>query len=326
MSWEREWRPYVPVAERKRLGTARAKQRLGKGAELAPVTITGKGIAHTFWGKGWCDHFEKLRDYSNRLPRGRTYVRNGSVVHLSIESGHIAAFVCGSELYQVRVIIKPMSQDTWKAICGKCASSIHNLIDLMRGKLPESVIATLTDPQLGMFPQRGEISLGCDCPDSASLCKHLAAVLYGVGNRLDHSPELLFLLRGVEQDDLIGASLQSDMLEFPSTPDGTLDSDDLESIFGIELASTPPASPGEQKRGSKKMTARQAAPKKSTTRKRAATKNATANNKKVASKKLSTKKKVSRKKNAASKKSAVRQPTASKRKGKGKPAKTPKAK
>ena len=94
-----EWKPYVSVAER-RLKTERAAAKLRKrGTALSPVSASRGAIARTFWGKAWCDNLERYSDYSNRLPRGRTYLRNGSVIHLAIGAGEVAAQVMGSRLY-----------------------------------------------------------------------------------------------------------------------------------------------------------------------------------------------------------------------------------
>ena len=210
MAWM-QWQPYVPVAERRRRGTAAARKSLRKGESLAPVEISGRKIATTFWGKAWCDHFEQYSDYANRLPRGRTYARNRSIAHLRIESGRVTALVSGSDLYEVSIEIDPLARKRWKQLCSSCATSIHSVIDLMRGELPEGVIETLTDPEVGMFPGGDEIQMRCSCPDWAFLCKHLAATIYGVGNRLDGSPELLFLLRGVDLHDLIGTALATEI-------------------------------------------------------------------------------------------------------------------
>src|SRR4051794_41968297 len=78
------WAPYVPVAERRRKAEREVAKLRKKGHPVAPVRIEGRTIATTFWGKAWCDNLESYRDYENRLPRGRTYVRNGSVVDLQI--------------------------------------------------------------------------------------------------------------------------------------------------------------------------------------------------------------------------------------------------
>lgn len=236
------WDPYVPVAERKRLAQKEAKRRLKKGQSLAPIRITGRKIATTFWGTAWCDNLDHYSDFANRLPRGRTYARNGSIVDLQIKTGKITALVAGSSPYDVKITVKKLDAKRWNRLQKQCAESIHSLIDLMRGKLPDDVLHHLTDPKMGMFPSTREISLSCDCPDGASLCKHLAAVLYGVGHRLDSEPDLFFRLRGVNQQDLISEALTNQSVDaaLGLNQETAIDSSDLESIFGIDLAVNDP--------------------------------------------------------------------------------------
>ncbi len=240
MGWHSGWAPYVPVAQRRRQGEAAAKKLLKKGQVLTPIRITTRQIATTFWGAGWCKHIEQYCDASNRLPRGRTYARNGSIVDLQITSGKVTALVSGSSLYKIAITISPLEKKHWAGICSGCATSIHSVIDLMRGKLSDRVIERLTDPGDGMFPRAKEIKLACSCPDGAYMCKHLAAVLYGVGSRLDHAPELLFVLRGVDQADLVAKSIGSESAGQSIGLDArsSIATADLGDIFGIELAPT----------------------------------------------------------------------------------------
>src|SRR5665647_3955327 len=193
------WHPYVPVAEKRR----RAEQKLAKlrkrGQPVAPVSVDGRTIAKTFWGKAWCENLESYSDYENRLPRGRTYVRNGSVVDLQIAESQITAQVSGSEIYEVKVAILPVARPRWKAICEDCAGSIDSLVELLQGRLSKGVMERISQQQTGLFPSPKEIKLSCSCPDWAEMCKHVAAVLYGVGARLDQQPELLFRLRAVNE-------------------------------------------------------------------------------------------------------------------------------
>jgi len=137
---------------------------------------------------------QRLRD---RLPRGRSYVRNGSVVDLQVARGEVSARVQGSSLYRGTIRIKPLAAARWRALKTACAGQITSLVSLLQGKLPDNVLRAVTDRATGLFPAPSEIELDCSCPDFATLCKHLAAVLYGVGARLDTQPELLFLLRGL---------------------------------------------------------------------------------------------------------------------------------
>ena len=269
--YERFWPAYVPVAER-RAKAERAMQKLRtKGAAIRPVTIEGRTIARTFWGKGWCDHLESFGDYSNRLPRGRTYVRNGSVCDLHIARGRIEARVAGSNLYRVRVEVKPLAPGRWKALKQRCVGRIGSLIELLQGRLSDEIMGAVTDRDAGLFPRPGEIDYTCDCPDWADMCKHVSAVMYGIGARLDEEPEMLFLLRGVDHNDLVsgetaaaaalagGGSRRSRRRKLADA--------DLAAVFGVEMedaavASTasPPAEPAKPGRTAHKTGARASRP------------------------------------------------------------------
>jgi uncharacterized Zn finger protein/DNA-binding XRE family transcriptional regulator len=205
-----------------------------KGKDIQPVVLDGRTIARSFWGKGWCDHLESFADYANRLPRGRTYVRNGSVCHLDIRPGRVEAIVSGSELYQVTIRIKELKTAPWTVIKDKCAGHIGSLLELLQGKLSDQVMSIVTHRQHGLFPQPGEMTLDCSCPDWADMCKHVAAVLYGIGSRLDSRPELLFLLRDVDAQELIAAEMALPDAA-ASTAGDTLADDQLGAIFGIDL-------------------------------------------------------------------------------------------
>ena len=224
------WPRYVTVAERREAAAQKARQLAADGHQVQPVSVTGTAIANTFWGKAWCKHLEQFSDYSNRLPRGRSYVRNGSVIHLEIKTGEIIALVGGSSTYRISISIQPLAADTWAALKTKCAGSISSALELLQGNISSNTMLAVCDRDNGLFPSPQEIQLSCDCPDWATLCKHLAAVLYGVGARLDESPELLFRLRGVDYEELIGVDLAIEMTSAESELTG-----DLSDIFGIEI-------------------------------------------------------------------------------------------
>jgi hypothetical protein len=230
------WRPYVPVAERRRKAE-RAMQKLKKsGHALSPVVITGRAIATTFWGKAWCDNLERYSDYANRLPRGRTYARNGSVVDLQIAPGEVNALVSGSDIYKVAVSVAAVPGASWTAICTDCAGEIGSLVELLQGRFARGVMERICQPKTGLFPSPAEIQLSCSCPDWASMCKHVAAVLYGIGARLDERPELLFTLRKVDQQDLIAqAATGIPLARKGPAGEKVLAGDDLSALFGLEL-------------------------------------------------------------------------------------------
>ena len=247
MSWNYYgFRPYVSVAERRRKAERQMAKLAKKGKAIRPVQIEGRTIARSFWGKAWCDNLESYMDYANRLPRGRTYVRNGSVVHLDIRSGEIEATVSGSELYQVRISITPAAKAKWKRLCGECAGGIGSLVELLQGRFSDHVMGVITRKETGLFPSPKEIELKCSCPDWATMCKHVAAVLYGVGARLDQSPELLFALRSVNHEELITrAAAVTDLAGKTPAAGPELAESELSAVFGIEMdagaAATAPA-------------------------------------------------------------------------------------
>ena len=242
------WAPYVPVAQRQRQARQEVAALAKKGHRCAPVVIDGRTIAKTFWGKAWCDNLEAYSDYANRLPRGRTYVRNGSVIDLGIDTGRVRALVSGSEIYQVDIDIQPLAAAKWDAVVSECAGQVASLIELLQGRLSKAVMQTVTRRGEGLFPQPREIKLRCSCPDSATMCKHVAATLYGVGARLDAQPELLFKLRHVDPQELIRQAGTAPPAGSTATP-AELQGADLSALFGIEIgdATAPPAHTREAK-------------------------------------------------------------------------------
>lgn len=250
------WTPYVTVAER-RAEAAKALDKLKKkGLKVQPVKLAGRKIAGSFWSKGWCDHMESFSDYANRLPRGRTYVRNGSVCHLEIHSGRIEAMVCGSQMYNVVITIAPLAKKKWEAIKRSCTGRIGSLIDLLRGKLDQAVMEVVADRREGLFPRPGEMKFDCDCPDWAGMCKHVAAVLYGVGARLDQSPELLFLLRGVNHEELVDVSATVSEAGKAGSSRRRIAAAGVADVFGIDMAEPAEQTPEQPAAGAKKAPAR----------------------------------------------------------------------
>jgi hypothetical protein len=238
-----DWRPYVPVHARRQKAEREMARFRKKGQPVSPVVVEGRTIAKTFWGQSWCRNLEGYSDYSNRLPRGRTYVRNGSVVDLQIAPGEVRAWVSGSSLYEVRVEVATVPKARWSALCKDCAGGIDSLVELLQGRLSKGVMERICRQKTGLFPSPREIEFDCSCPDWASMCKHVAAVLYGIGARLDQRPELLFALRKVDEKDLIAEAGKDLPLARKGPAVGKiLGEKGLSEIFGIEMAeaSTPP--------------------------------------------------------------------------------------
>ena len=233
------FRPYVSVAERRRKAEREMQKLRKKGHTVSPVVIEGRTIAETFWGKAWCDNLERYSDYANRLPRGRTYVRNGSVVDLQIAPGEINALVSGSDIYKVAVKVSAVPKARWTAICTDCAGAIGSLVELLQGRFATGVMERICQQKTGLFPAPAEIQLSCSCPDWASMCKHVAAVLYAIGARLDERPELLFTLRKVDEKDLIAkAGKGIPLSQRGPADDKVLPTDGLSELFGLEMGTS----------------------------------------------------------------------------------------
>lgn len=167
-----------------------------------PIVIPGREIASSWWGKAWCKNIDYYADYDNRIPRGRSYVRSGAVIDLKINKGEIRAKVQGSRAkpYDILIQIKPLSDERIKEIEDKCRNNFESIEEFLEGRFPESFKEYFTSSSLGLFPQMKEIHFKCSCPDWASLCKHIAACLYGIGRKFDSDPMLLFRLRGIDTD------------------------------------------------------------------------------------------------------------------------------
>ena len=231
------WRPYVSVAQRRRQAASEMATLKKKGHPVSPVVVEGRTIVKTFWGKAWCENLERYSDFENRLPRGRTYVRNGSVIDLQIAPGEIKALVSGSEIYTVKVKVAPVAKARWESICKDCAGAIESLIELLQGRFSKGVMERVCRQKTGLFPSPDEIQLSCSCPDWADMCKHVAAVLYGIGTRLDHQPDLIFRLHNVDEKELIaGAGTAFPQGKKAPAPGKVLGGEDLSVLFGLELA------------------------------------------------------------------------------------------
>ena len=261
MAWYSGWdyyRPYVSAPEKKARGALALAKLLKKRKRTAePVVAHRKRqVADTFWGKAWCDNLERYADFANRLPRGRAYLRNGSVLDLAIAGGRVEAYVAGSELYRVTIGIVPLKKTRWRHLVARCTGRIGSLVGLLRGELSDDVLAVLTHAKDGLFPEPREMTLDCSCPDWAGVCKHIAAVLYGVGVRLDARPELFFVLRQVDQLELLSSATAGALSRARPAAGKRIADDRLSAVFGIELEDAPPARASRAGRSSRSATRR----------------------------------------------------------------------
>ena len=237
--WSFERKP--SVAEQRQRAMRESRRLVKLGRKLSPVAVEGRKIAASFWGRAWCENLESYRDYEYRLPRGRSYVRHGAVLDLKITGGKVAGLVCGSEIYEVEISIKALAETHWSQIKTRCAGQIGSLIELLEGRLSEGVMRIVTQPGEGIFPKPAEIQMACSCPDSATMCKHVAAVMYGVGARLDARPELLFVLRKVEHGELVAGAADFEAARGGGSKRKTIAEGQLSDVFGIEIAGAVPA-------------------------------------------------------------------------------------
>ena len=227
--YDEDFPQYITIGERRR----KAERHAERLESASPIIINGTQIAKTFWGKSWCLNLERYSDFANRLPRGRTYVRSGCVVDLQVAVGTVSALVSGSDLYTVEIDISPIPKTRWSGVCQDCAGAIDSLVELLEGRFSKVTMERLCRQKIGLFPVPSEMKFDCSCPDSARMCKHIAAVLYGVGARLDENPELLFKLRDVDQQDLVTNA--SRRMTKPRTA-RVLEGADLSELFEIEIA------------------------------------------------------------------------------------------
>lgn len=234
------WYSYEDAGERRGEVLRKIQARRDKGETFEPV-VAGAGrakLSTTFWGQAWCRQLEAHSDYASRLPRGRSYLRQGNVYNLEIGPGRVHACVAGAELYDTDLTILPMPGGEWQSLVAQCGGQIGSMLDLLAGRLGDDTMRVLTHPEQGLFPKPRQISFRCSCPDWADMCKHVAAVLYAVGVMLDGDPGLLFVLRGVDQNELIGDARAQALGGLASAADGAgeLDGADLSALFGIALA------------------------------------------------------------------------------------------
>ena len=232
---------YVSVAEKKAKVAKKLKQLSKKNPNLKPVVLQGSAIARSWWGKSWNLNLERYADYHNRIGRGRSYVRHGAVLDLQIDPGEARAAVQGSRSspYSVIISIKTLEKDIWRAIIEQCQGMLESLQELINGNFPKTMGEIFTHKDSGMFPSPKEIKFSCSCPDWAGMCKHVAATLYGIGARLDESPELFFRMRNVEMGDLIGQAIsdhkQKLLARASKKSSRIIKEADLSHTFGIEF-------------------------------------------------------------------------------------------
>jgi len=232
---------YVSVAEKRARARRKLEQLRKKHPGIHPVVIEGNTLARTWWGKAWNSNLGKYADYANRVGRGRSYVRHGAVLDLQISPGQVKALVQGSRgsPYTITIKIKPVSESIWKEIKTACEGQLASLQGLLEGRFPKGLAELFTAKNSGLFPSPKEIDFHCSCPDWAYMCKHVAAVLYGIGTRLDEDPSLFFVLRKVKMGDLITQAIRDKsarlLKQAKKKTARVINDADLGDVFGIEM-------------------------------------------------------------------------------------------
>jgi len=235
---------YVSVAEKRAKAARKLKQLRKKNPAIQPIVLEGRAIANTWWGKSWNLNLERYADYSNRIGRGRSYVRHGAVLDLQISAGQVKSLVQGSRTkpYSVTIKIKGITKTIWQNMKAACAGKLDSLPELLRGKFPKSLGEVFTAQGRGLFPSPQEIGFDCSCPDWAYMCKHVAATLYGIGTRLDDDAGLFFKLRKVKIDDLIQETLKDRSYKLldkaAKMGPAKIAESDLSGLFGIDMEET----------------------------------------------------------------------------------------
>lgn len=230
---------YVSAAEKKAKVNRSVEKFKKKNPDIEPVIIEGRTLAKSWWGKAWNLNLESYADYENRIARGKSYVRSNAVLDLKILKGQVVAKVQGSRAkpYDVEIIIDTLDNEKWEQVTALCNHRIDSLEQLIEGKFPKELEVLFTERKLGMFPSPKEIHFACSCPDWAYMCKHIAAVLYGVGARLDVNPMLFFELRAMDGQELVRKSMEK-TLESMMKNAGTkskreIAERDISNIFGL---------------------------------------------------------------------------------------------
>ncbi|MBI5399637.1 hypothetical protein HZB07_03360 [Candidatus Saganbacteria bacterium] len=249
MSYYYRWPRYVSAAEK----SAKARRGLTKlqkqNPNISPVIIDGHKISKTWWGIAWTKNLESYADYTNRIGRGRSYVRQGAVLHLQIEKGTITALVQGSRSkpYSITITIKELPKSVWQNITNVCSGKLSSLAELLEGKFSKSLAGLFTAKDQGLFPAPKQIAFNCSCPDWAHMCKHIAATLYGVGARLDRDPSLFFVLRNIKIAELIARAVTKKSKKLLQKPEKKsqriIETADMSAVFGIDIDETVKASP-----------------------------------------------------------------------------------
>jgi uncharacterized Zn finger protein len=165
-----------------------------------------RNFGTTWWGRAWVDALEQRAKLDpNRLPRGRTYARKGTVSELGVRAGAVTARVRGSrpQPYRVTITMRTFGEGEWDTLLGVVGTRLGHAAALLDGELPAALAEQAREAGADLLPGPGDLRPRCSCPDSANPCKHVAAVYYLVADEVDRDPFTLFLLRGRARADVL---------------------------------------------------------------------------------------------------------------------------
>ena len=211
--------------------------------DYGEVKIDGKVISSSWWGQMWCRNIENYSNIRNRLERGRTYIRQNTVKSLSISNNCAESQVQGhsKEPYRVIINIKTIEKSKYDNILNKCENSVDNLESLMTGSFPKEYQQFFTDEEYGLFPKSNEIDYNCTCLDyekNMHMCKHIAATMYAIGNKLDNDPLIFFKLRGIDISEFSNKILKKETEFVWNNINGEsnrkINSNDISFLFGVD--------------------------------------------------------------------------------------------
>ena len=223
--------PHLSAAARKALAEQERKRVLAENPDFIPLRVTHtQKLARSFWGQAWNRNLDTYQDYDTRFDRGRRHLRAGAVVNLQLIGPQVEAHVWDHRLYPVSATFAPLDTEKWAAFRKDSAGEFDSLVALLQGKVSDTLLARIIDPQKGLFPERQALTYRCTCLDDAPLCEHIAAVLYGIGVCFDENAELFFSLRAISIHDWM-QTLGDCLLQEVGPPSAQ----ELGDLFDIDL-------------------------------------------------------------------------------------------
>jgi uncharacterized Zn finger protein len=197
MSWRRGYYDYdyFPPPSRPRAAKGGIKAQSKRGT-----------FGESWWAKRWIAVLEGF-DIGARLGRGRSYARRGQVLSITIDKGLVKAKVQGSRPspYSVTIKLKVLVAADWQKLATLLSQQAIFTAKLLAGEMQQDIEQAFKGAGLSLFPAKlKDLETECSCPDWSNPCKHIAAVYYLLGEEFDRNPFLIFKLRGMSREELVG--------------------------------------------------------------------------------------------------------------------------